>query len=96
MDCSCAEMAAFSTVRFLSSELTDSICRHTSEHSGRIQGTFREDSRNIQGGFKEHSGRIQGTFGEDSRNIQGGFKEHSGRIQGTFREDSRNIQEDSV
>jgi hypothetical protein len=34
------------------------------EHSGNIQGTFREHSGNIQGTFREHSGNIQGIFRE--------------------------------
>jgi hypothetical protein len=62
------------------------------EHSGNIQGTFREHSGNIQGIFREHSGNIQGTFREHSGNIQGTFREYSENIQGTFREHLGNIQ----
>jgi hypothetical protein len=38
------------------------------EHSGNIQGTFREHAWNIQGTFMEHSGNIQATFREHSGN----------------------------
>jgi hypothetical protein len=55
----------------------------TWEHSGNVQGTFREHST--------HSGNIQGSFAARSGNIahfQGTFREHSGSIQGTFRKRS--------
>ena len=77
------------------------------EHSGNIQGTFREHSGNIQPSFwcspckvrvytqctfREHSGNTQCTFSVHSGSIQGTLREHSGSIQGTFREHSGNIQ----
>jgi hypothetical protein len=65
-----------------------SACRFATSAPKAIQGTFREHSGNIQGTFREYW-----TFRKRSRtDFQGTFRAHSENIQGTFREHSVNIQ----
>jgi hypothetical protein len=70
------------------------------EHSGNIQGTFRELSGRfgtVRGTFREHSGNLTPAAASasglaDGWNIQGTFREHSGNIRGGFREGLESIQ----
>jgi hypothetical protein len=59
------------------------------EHSGIIQRTLREHSRNIQGTFGEN----QGIFRKQSLNMQGPFREHSVRVEVDACESPSQLQE---
>ena len=55
-------------------------CRIKVQHSGNIQGTFREHS----GEFREHVRNIEGTFWEHCVNISTNFREPFGDIESNF------------
>jgi hypothetical protein len=66
--------------------------RPTSEHSGNVQCTFREQSVHIQETVSAHTGNVQCTFRERSLYIPGTFSAHVGNVKRTFRECPVHIQ----